>query len=509
MITELTIQYFKAFENVTAKGLGRLNAFVGRNNAGKSTVLHALDMAGLALRWNDWSRFQLKLKIEDLFWDKENFALSFVTDSGQTVKISAQNRRQPIVNLGGARKEDFDSILILPDPGFGLLTRRPASPLEVYNYIQERNFNAINSLDILQAISFYAKRKERGFTEADYDSLIQQVRVFFPELEEVASDRTENLTSTLEYKENGRTLDILYSGMGLKRFLDVLIKVTLSKASIVLMDEPEFGMHPELQRRFLTFLHRYASERNIQFFMATHSPIFINASAELEVFRVSNGGGLRSIVRVPSGLRHTMFGDLGIRPSDLFQNDICLMVEGQDDVVFFEYVIHELYKQEFGGLALGIVQYAGKAAAGITSGDLSISNVAGAQPYLHWIRDRDASPNGPPDPEARSFIGALEDAKQSATLLNQREIEFYIPEQVYIDAQNGDAVKEASVRSIIFGDQSQKFRTAMKRAGCSLPRGSDLRSLLSKHLTKSNLHSEIRGIVEGILVPWANAFRGK
>jgi hypothetical protein len=222
LITEFTIQYFKAFENVTARDLGRLNAFVGRNNAGKSTVLHALDLAGLALRWNDWSRFQLKLKIEDLFWDRGDFALSFTNVAGQTVRISAQNRRQPIVNLGGARKEEFDSVLIQPDPGYSMLNRQPVSPAQVMDYMRDRNYTNMNSLDILQAIQFYAKRGERGFTQKDYDDLVGQVCAFFPELDEVKSDRTENLFATLEYREDGRTLDILYSGMGLKRFLDIL-----------------------------------------------------------------------------------------------------------------------------------------------------------------------------------------------------------------------------------------------------------------------------------------------
>jgi hypothetical protein len=508
MITDLTIRYFKAFENVTARGLDRLNAFVGRNNARKSSVLHALDMAGLALRWNDWGRFHLKLKVEDSFWDRGDFALTFATDTGHTIKISAQNRRQPIVNLGGARKEDFDSMLILPDSGLGILNRRPASPHEVFNYIQDRNYTNVNALDILQAISFYAKREERGFTQADYYNLIDEVRAFFPELESVVSERTEDLLATLEYQENGRTLDILYSGMGLRRFLDVLIKVTLSKATLILLDEPEFGMHPELQRRFLTFLQTFAAQRNLQIFMATHSPVFINASAEFEVFRVSNERGVRSITRVPPELRHTIFGDLGVRPSDLFQNDICLMVERQDDVVFFECALHELYKQEFAGLAVGVVQYAGKAAAGITSGDLSIANVAGAQPYLHWIRDRDAASGAPPDGDAKAFVDALHGASQSATLLAKRELEFYVPEQVYVQAQNGDVVKEVDVRAIFAGAQSHKFRKAMSTSGCHVPRGSELRRLLRMHLSRTNLDPEIRNIVEGILIPWASNLKG-
>jgi hypothetical protein len=130
------------------------------------------------------------------------------------------------------------------------------------------------------------------------------------------------------------------------------------------------------------------------------------------------------------------------------------------------------------------------------------------RPYLHWIRDRDANPHGPPDPEAKSFFDALGAANQSATLLAKRELEFYIPEDVYIESQNGDPVKEASVRTILSGNQSEKFRTAMKKAGCCIPRGATLRSLLGRHLTRTNLDPEIQQIIEGKLIPWATVLRG-
>jgi hypothetical protein len=203
-----------------------------------------------------------------------------------------------------------------------------------------------------------------------------------------------------------------------------------------------------------------------------------------------------------------MFGDLGVRPSDLFQNDICLMVEGPDDVVFYEYVLHELYREEFAGLAVGVVQYAGDAALGITSGDLRIANVAGAQPYLHWIRDRDAAIGAPPNENAKAFVDALHEAGQSASLLTRRELEFYIPEQAYVQAQNNDVVKEAAVRAIFAGDQSHKFRKAMSASGCYVPRGSELRRLLRTNLTRNNLDHEISNIIEEVLIPWANNLKG-
>ena len=52
----------------------------------------------------------------------------------------------------------------------------------------------------------------------------------------------------------------------MKHFLDVLMKTTVSRANVVLLDEPELGLHPDLQRRFFGYLHRLAEERNIQFF---------------------------------------------------------------------------------------------------------------------------------------------------------------------------------------------------------------------------------------------------
>lgn len=509
-IVSLTVDKFKSFDHVSAGELGRVNAFVGRNNAGKSSVLHALDLAGLALRWQDWSRFPLKLKLDDLFWTRGEVRLSFVTSGGKTVTISTQNRTSPLIDLGGATKEHFDTILILPDQGQhqNLLHRRAIPPKQVIDQLADRNYQNINALDILQSVYFYASRQERGFVREDYDSLIDQIQDFFPELTEIRSDRTEDLMATLNYTEYGRSLDILYAGSGLRRFLDILVKVILSKAPVVLLDEPEDGLHPELQRRFLAFIRDLAVKRDLQFFLATHSPIFLNAATDIGVYRVTNMEGVRSVVRVPPELRHTALGDLGVRASDLFQNDICLMVEGQDDIVFFEFVLNELYGSEFSGLAVAVVQYAGGAADGIVSGKLSVKNITTVQPYVHWIRDRDARPIDPPAANSKAFAAALVAAGQSVTLLSKREIEYCLPEDLYVAAQNGDAQKESIVRAVMRGDQSAKFRKALEAQGCVVPHGSVLRNLLLQFCTKSNLDAEIREIVENTLVPWAVEIRG-
>lgn len=67
MITEIEWEYFKAFEHVRMTSLGRINVLVGRNNAGKSSILHVLDLAGIAIQQRNWHVFPLKLDIRGLF----------------------------------------------------------------------------------------------------------------------------------------------------------------------------------------------------------------------------------------------------------------------------------------------------------------------------------------------------------------------------------------------------------------------------------------------------------
>jgi hypothetical protein len=184
------------------------------------------------------------------------------------------------------------------------------------------------------------------------------------------------------------------------------------------------------------------------------------------------------------------------------------MVEGQDDIVFFEFVLNDLYASEFSGLAVAVVQYAGGAADGIISGKLSVKNITTVQPYVHWIRDRDAKPTDPPAPNSQAFAAALAAAGQSVTLLANREIEYCLPEDLYVAAQNGDSQKESIVRSVMQGDQGTKFRKALEAQGCIVPHGSVLRNLLLQFCTKANLDAEIKKIVENTLVPWAVEIRG-
>lgn len=507
-LKSIHIWRFKGIDDLIIEDCTAVNALYGRNNSGKSTILHALDMAGLALSTRNWTQFQPKLEIKDMFHEAGPFEIELIYTDGSHVIIRQSSGFGPAFDQEPTDEQRFRSIYIIPDPGIGLIRRRHKTPKSVLENMEARNFSDINGLDILFALKFYADRAERGLQKEDYERIINDIKRFFPEIEEITSDRTEDDIATLTYKEYRRNLDVIYAGAGLKHFVDIFVKTTLSQASVVLIDEPEMGLHPSLQQEMLAHFLKLNSEKGTQFFIATHSPIFLSDSEDVTSYVIQNRKGQRSAIQVPIESIHTVWGDLGIHPGNLLQNDIVVLVEGQDDVIFFDYVINELYRNELPEVAIAIIQYAGDAAGGIIDGTISVKNIVPGSSHRLWIRDRDSSPKEKPATNSTRFKNALEKYGENCRILEKREIEFYFPEAVHVEAQQGDANKEKLIREILSGEQSTKFTVSASAGYCAVVRGKNLRKLLQKYLTRNNLNNEIRQLVEQTLIPWRKDILG-
>lgn len=179
------------------------------------------------------------------------------------------------------------------------------------------------------------------------------------------------------------------------------------------------------------------------------------------------------------------------------------MVEGASEVIFFEHIIRNLYKKEFEKIGIGILQYGGSAADGIVNGSIDVSNIVPAQEYTFWLRDRDAIPEENPSINSTKFKNTLESQDLDCHIWRKREIEYYYPEKLLIEAQQGDEDKKEAVIEILNGDQSEKFRDASKPHEICVPKGNYLRRLLKNNVTdKNQLDKEVRKIVEETLTEW-------
>ncbi len=512
-IHEFHIRRFKGIDDIHIKNLGDVNAFYGRNNSGKSTILHAIDMAGLAFTVRHWNFFQLKHHIKDLFQKTGPFEIVLTYSDGSKVTVRQYEHHKgesiPIFEPEAPTEEQkFRSIYIMPDPGLGMRQRRIQSPKAVMDQAQNQRFSNVSGIEMLFALKYYTEEKREGYIPKDYDKIITDIKYFFPEVEKIVSKRREDDIATLSYREYGRWLDILYTGSGLKHFVDIFVKVALSQASIVLIDEPEMGIHPSLQRELLSHFHELARAKGIQFFLATHSPIFLSDPNKVMAFRTENRLGKRTAFTLSQEKLYTIWGDLGIRPGDLLQNDLVLLVEGKKDVIFFEHVIHNLYQKEFKEIAVGVVQYAGDAAAGINDGTINIKNIVSGKTHRLWIMDRDEPPDKEPSAKKTKFLNTLEKHNEKCHVLGKRELEFYYSEAVHIAAQQGDLAKEEAVKKILNGKQNRKFRYLCSQYKCIEAKGGNLQKLIQENLSKKNLDPEIKKIVEKKLIPWRDKILG-
>lgn len=506
-IKHVHIKEFKGLEDILIENCKPINAFVGKNNSGKSSILHAIDIASLAHHVGNWNSFQPKLAIKDLINDSGEFEIIITYENNHETTITAQQNFNPTLTNPLPLEDKPKSILILPDVGMGLLTRQQRTPRWIMQQIEQRNFGNVNSLEILYAIKYYASRNQRGLTENDYNNIIQEISNYFPDIDGLESDLTEEHVPTLLYDEYGKKLDILYSGTGLKHFLDVLVKTTLSGAKIILLDEPELGLHPDLQRKFFTYLHDLTVKKDVQIFVGTHSQVALNYSDIINFYRVINSKGARKLLPVSEEAIETVLSDLGIRPSDMFNHDICLLVEGASEVIFWEHIIRNLYAKEFSKIAIGIIQYGGSNIGGIIKGTIDISNIVSSQKYTYWIHDRDAPPSNQPSLESRKFKRKLNSLGIKNKVLRKREIEFYYPEIIHVKAQQGNSANETATKAILNGAQKDKYKNLA--VGLCVPNGKYLKTLLTEHVKyKSQLNSEIKTIIKH-LIKWAKEIRGE
>ncbi|MFW2572442.1 hypothetical protein, partial [Legionella sp. 29fVS95] len=229
----------------------------------------------------------------------------------------------------------------------------------------------------------------------------------------------------------------------------------------------------------------------------------------IKCYRVINSKGSREIKAVPLDANQLLLSDLGIRPSDIFNYDICLMVEGQSEIIFFEHILRVLYKDEFKGVAVTVIQYGGDAAAAIQHGTIEIKNITAAQKYTFWLRDRDAMPDKEPSTNTTKFTNSLIKAGMDVHITKKREIEFYYPLIIHLIAQEGNKQKERETKLIYEGKQDTKYRKAAEALGVCVPCGVNLKKILNEHLIeKEQLDQELRDIFENILLSWKKEILG-
>jgi predicted ATPase len=328
MITEIQLERFKKFETLRVK-LSPFSVLMGENSSGKTSILQALNLALVTLNSSDLlvvdSQSQVRIRpkgigltalpgielsdFRELYFGKKSRASSTEKWVGANIvlvdEMENKYRLQVTSLFGGfnikcnSNLEDF--------PSLPALQNKP--PLLISGFVglssvEERVFPValIDRLrsghvsSVIRNLIFDTKQN----SSTRFDSLVKRLAKDFDfHLDTVRFNQEKDLYVTAQYMEacNNRhlSLDFNASGSGFMQVLQILAPIYRfcpDNADIVLLDEPDAHLHPNLQTTLANSLRTIQQELGIQIIISTHSTSIIRSASPTEVIPISSHGNV-------------------------------------------------------------------------------------------------------------------------------------------------------------------------------------------------------------------------
>jgi hypothetical protein len=109
----------------------------------------------------------------------------------------------------------------------------------------------------------------------DWTELVNVVQRWFSvELMPPQYDSAKDVHIGVEYRQNGKTYDLISGGSGFHQTMTLLAFLYGYHPTTILLDEPDAHLHVNLQREILDYFKKKSAQKGVQFLIATHSEEF-------------------------------------------------------------------------------------------------------------------------------------------------------------------------------------------------------------------------------------------
>lgn len=302
MITRFKAENYGCLKQVEV-ALTPLHAFIGPNDSGKSTLLRGLrtlvhlasdSFSGSA---DKFSPFDPILPIATSAPIRHEASLSCSVEGGTYWVRTQPNQLDDGVSLDDGTSHRTDRSLTHRSP---LYSRHPDAASLLHRIGHARMLRL--DPDALRAPSGlipegqtagFLDDRGRGlpvyFTVRNYDEhafarIVETARQYFPTLKTLRLKPVTNSTLELEAElMDGTRVRAEHLSEGLLYFLAILALPYLSPVSLLLVEEPENGLHPARVAEVVRLLRAMVETTGTQVIIATHSPLVINELRPEEV----------------------------------------------------------------------------------------------------------------------------------------------------------------------------------------------------------------------------------
>lgn len=389
-ISNVRLKQHKALEVGDLVCLRKVNVICGANNSGKTTILEKL-ASGNEVRvaeafvWDDNNRDQLLLALDKrssairvhgstqtprgflhnatdlndaLRLTVKHFPALFDDDGERFARILIENA----IAIHTEAKESsrhfpYDLLDFCRTEGFKGRLQTETSKL-LGEYFTERFYKEIHpSIVVLvtpkRRLLASTPLEFSGEVKPDGEGLVQLLfflksklpdtreRKFFEKYWEAFQQISGSIKFDIELEAESSQLKLYFSsttpdqwrfaedcGLGLRELMVILYFALEDTKQLVLIEEPENHLHPEMQRRLLWYLKEKTAEQK-QFILSTHSSVFLDNNFVDRIYQTSLVD--RKIVIEDSTSKARLLNDLGYSVSDNLVSDLIIVVEGSGD----------------------------------------------------------------------------------------------------------------------------------------------------------------------------------
>ncbi|MBI2171132.1 MAG: AAA family ATPase [Chloroflexi bacterium] len=288
MITEIRLENFKSFRELTKIPLKKVTVFIGPNGSGKSTPLQALMLL-------KQSAFAEGVTTRGIYVDLgDNLGLFSIEGHGLNYKIGVTFQDESRLN----GEVDID-VLVKPNAHIDATSFIPEkqtmlkSVMDNIYYVSEWRGFYQSSTDI-SAVD--TNRLFRNPAVADTSSLVASALSRDPKLRRKISDWLKGITdvridhalarggflpaegpyvprqNVLSQLSEEEAINIVNEGFGSNQLVQLLVQLArCPKGSFLAIEEPEAHLHPKAQVALVKVLLERAKEYDLQLVLVTHS----------------------------------------------------------------------------------------------------------------------------------------------------------------------------------------------------------------------------------------------
>ena len=293
MIEKIRIKNYRGIKSLEIDNLKKYNFFIGNNGSSKTTSLEAIFSAipndGNAIVIMANSRgMQVKLSNNNSFFYNSNISddIEFTLNDDITTKISLKNINRLNNNLLSSNNynEFIYNISVfeknnktLYESNFGIDSSNRIFPIEIktnteWNEYIEKYGRCFWISPLTKYQYGIAQITKEMIENKKKEYILKAIGFFEEDIDDIVSDGTEVLLSK---KGVGKMLPISSFGGGLSSALDIITCLFYDGITSIFIDEAETGLHYTNFPKFCEVLIEISTNKNIQFFITTHSDEFL------------------------------------------------------------------------------------------------------------------------------------------------------------------------------------------------------------------------------------------